>query len=151
MGGREIGLGSLHQYWTYGGLLAGRPDERMNSSIVERTLKTAREHPLLSAGAPVALIAPKIEHAPTGLKPGGIEVIRRRTGSNVGHLYYPRLPAATCIGYFLSGELKSRTEDFGSRLCIVWFQPKFALPIDQNVEREIQRVAWEELAEGYDL
>ena len=69
--GREIRLDTFYQYYTYWGLLAGRPNEKMNQDIVERTVKLATGTPLLSSSAPVVLIPPKIKLEPTGLSRKG--------------------------------------------------------------------------------
>jgi hypothetical protein len=73
----------------------------------------------------------------------------RVTGAGMSPpLSVPYLPAILCFGAFSSDELRARPDEFGSHLCIVWFQETFALPIDPAVEKKIRQVAWEEVAAG---
>lgn len=145
--GREIRLDTYYQSPTYGGLLAGLPNERRNQEMVDEAVKFAGENHLLSCGAPVALIPPKIEHRATGISGKQAKIWSERTGSNVTlPLYYPTLPSIECVAHFMSGGRKGKPDEIWSQLCLVWFQPDFGLPIDPDVEREIQKVAWDELA-----
>jgi hypothetical protein len=39
-----------------------------------------------------------------------------------------------------------KTGEFGSRLVVVWYQSNFAMPIDDQVLREIKPLNWSEVA-----
>ncbi len=150
--GREVALFRLYQRYTYEGVLAGQQDAERNSNICQEAIAHARARPWLSAYAPVTLIPPKIERKQAQLTPKFMRQWERMTGSHVSPpLYIPELPRVICFGCFASDVIKLRPDDFGSHLCIIWFQSRFALPIEPEVEREIKGVAWEELAAGYEL
>jgi len=150
--GREVALFRLYQRYTYEGVLAGGPSAERNNAMCEEAVAHARARPWLSANAPVTLIPPKIHHQQANLTPKFMRQWERLTGSNVSPpLSVPQLPAVICFGCFASDVLKSRPDEFGSRLCIIWFQPQFALPVDPEVECEIKSVAWEKLAAGYEF
>ena len=147
--GRKIQLFRLYQRYTYEGVLGGLPDDERNSNLCQEAVAHSRARPWLSAGAPVTLIRPKIRREQAQLTPRFMRQWERMTGSNVSPpLYVPYLPLVMCVGAFSSDVLKARPDEFGSHLCIVWFQEQFALPVDPSVEREIQQVAWEVLAAG---
>ena len=150
--GRDITLLRLYQRYTYEGHLAGlRTDER-NNMLLEEAVAHARARPWLSAGATVTLIRPKIRREETKLAPKFTRQWERMTGSTVSPpLYVPHLPAVICFGCFSSDVLKARPHEFGSRLCIIWFQEAFALPIDPTVERKMRELDWEGLATGYQI
>ena len=147
--GRRIQLFRLYQRYAYEGVLAGLPDDERNSNLCHEAVAHARARPWLSAGAPVTLIPPKIRREQAQLTPRFMHQWEKLTGSNISPpLSIPHLPAILCIAAFSSDVLKARPDELGSHLCIVWFQEKFALPVDPAVEREIQQVAWEGLAAG---
>lgn len=137
--GTEIVLDQLFQYHTYAGLLAGLPDEEMNRRRIEEALRHAKER-LLSATAP-KLIEPEIEHAPTHVGPPLSPVMRQR---RVVPVYYPRLPAITCLGHFIApGRMTALT--------VVWFQDRPALPIASPALARIRRIDWKREAQPYDF
>jgi hypothetical protein len=147
--GRRIQLVRLYQRYTYEGMPTGLPDDERNSNLCQEAVAHARARPWLSAGAPVTLIRPKIRREQAQLTPKFVRQWERMTGSNVSPpLYVPYLPRVICIGAFSSDVLKTRPDELGSHLCIVWFQDEFALPVDPATQREIEQVAWEELAAG---
>ena len=147
--GRTIQLFRLYQRYTYEGKPAVLPDDERNGNLCHEAVAHARARPWLSAGAPITLIPPRIRREQARLTPRFMRQWERMTGTSVSPpLSVPYLPAMLCIGVFSSDVLKARPDELGSHLCIVWFQEKFALPIDLAVEREIRQVAWEELAAG---
>ena len=150
--GRDIALFRLYQRYTYEGHLAGPHTDERNNMLLEEAVAHARARPWLSAGAPVTLIRPKIRREEAKLAPKFTRQWERMTGSTVSPpLYVPHLPAVICFGCFSSDMLKARPHEFGSRLCITWFQEAFALPIDPTVEREMRELDWEGLAAGYQI
>ena len=147
--GRAIQLFRLYQRRTYEGMAGGWPDDERNSNLCQEAVAHARARPWLSAGAPVILIPPKIRREQPRLTQKFVRQWERMTGSSVSPLPpVPYLPAILCFGAFSSDVLKARPDEFGSHLCIVWFQETFALPIDPAVERKIRQIAWEDLAAG---
>jgi hypothetical protein len=150
--GREIALFRLYQRYTYEGVPVGAHTDERNTSLLEEAVAHARARPWLSAGAPVTVIRPKIRRQQAQLTPKFMRHFERMTGSNVSPPFHvPHLPPVICFGCFSSDVIKSRPDELGSRLCVIWFQDAFALPIDPGVEREIQRLEWEGLAAGYQL
>lgn len=149
--GRDIHLSHLYQRHTYAGVLAGLPTHEKNNQRCQDAIEEARGDVRLTGNAPVTLIPPKIEFCGP-LNPKSVAPLQRLTGSNVtSPLYYPKMPPIICFGSFSSDVIKSRPDDFGSHLCIIWYQADFAMPIDPAVKREIQALAWEELAAGYEI
>lgn len=133
--GRLIHLASIHQYLTYGGLLVGMPDKERNDRKIEEILRTATAD-LYSLGEPF-LVPP----------------VRRplRSGSrDLPTATYERLPDVVCKAVFHSDELNTPDfDDVYSSLVVVWFQDKFALPIDTDVQVAIEQIDWEQVAAGW--
>ena len=150
--GRGIQLFRLYQRYTYEGAGTRLPTDERNANLCEEAVAHARARPWLNAGAPVALLPPAIRREAARLTPQFLRQWERMTGARASPpLCVPHLPAVICFGCFSSDTLKARPDEFGSRLCIIWFQERFALPIDPAVEGEIRQLAWEELATGYQL
>ncbi len=57
--------------------------------------------------------------------------------------------AVACLGHFDSGELKRPGSEPYSSLVVVWFQNRFAAPIDPGVLTQIERLDWEGLARDW--
>jgi hypothetical protein len=147
--GRTIQLFRLYQRYSYEGSLAGLPDDERNSNLCHEAVAHARARAWLSAGAPVILIPPRIRREQAQLTPRFMRQWERMTGASVSPpLSIPYLPAVLCIGAFSSDVLKARPDELSSHLSIVWFQDTFALPLDPAVEKQIRKLAWEELAAG---
>lgn len=121
--GRRITLASLEQWRTYDGLLAGKPDAKVNQSHIEDMLKRAREH-TADGGKPM--------------------LIRPSDAATNG-----RLPAVTCIAVFQSGELARKNSEPYSSLTVAWFQDTFALPLDPEIEAQVRAVNWETAAKDW--
>ena len=60
------------------------------------------------------------------------------------------MPLIVCVGLFQSNPVRHEKED-SSLLDIVWFQDRFALPIDFGVVCQIQKLDWERLAYNWTL
>jgi hypothetical protein len=58
------------------------------------------------------------------------------------------LPAVTCQEMFESSPVRGELASY-SLLLIIWFQERFALPIDADVVVQIQKADWETLAFNY--
>jgi len=123
--GRDIFLAALNQSHTYAGLLEGVPHKEMNQRIVEYALQGARK---LWPGTPYLI--PPVE-SPIAL----------------GH-EYPFGTPASIPGIICSARFKSfsaaRDGDMDySELSFVWFQPAFALPIDEQILAAIGSTDWD--------
>lgn len=121
--GRKVTLDTLQQWRTYAGMLAGKPDARINRSHIEELLERASEYTVVG-GTPLL-----IQPAEDALN--------------------ARLPAVTCIAVFQSGELARKDAEPYSSLTVAWFQGAFALPISPDVEAQIRAVDWEAAAKDW--
>ena len=132
--GRVITLESLNQEKTYGGLLEGIPRKEMNDRIIERCKRQAiGEH-----NHSIYLVEPVRRIEP------------RSDDPNLAHCGPAEyLPNIVCYGMFSSARLGDNKMQDESRLVIVWFQNRFALPIDAAVWAQIEQVNWEEFAGGW--
>lgn len=126
-GGQTIRLAALDQSRTYGGMLEGYPNSRTNRWLIENSLERLRR-----GGRRAHLIEPTETEFPDK--------------TPVGKQPWLELSSIKCIGCFESKELG----EFGSRLIILWFQPRFAMPIDGNVLQRIREIDWNDLAEAID-
>jgi hypothetical protein len=135
--GREIGLISLNQSFTYHGLLEGAPTERMNQEIIDHAVleSRSRQHsrnPYLIPPPQTPITFPGSTHYPFG-KP-------------------MRLPGILCVARFNSRNPVHDHSDpilYYSQLSVIWFQDDFAFPIDGAVLEALRQIDWEKLA--YDV
>jgi hypothetical protein len=128
--GRKIALVELRQSRTYYGLLAGRPDKRMNEANIQRAIERAAE--LAPEGCKPQLIPPSI-------------ALRQWTRDDVP-MTEERLPEVTCVALFDSGKLaRTGSEPYSSAL-LVWFQDEFGPPIAEAVREQIRELDWETIA-----
>ena len=112
--GRQVLLAQLHQEPTYAGLLAGKPAQHLNESIIEDIVEAARQY---SAAEPV-LVSPSAD-----------------TIAN-------RLPGIACVAVLESGELERGSDPY-SAMTFVWFQEQLAPPFPPEVESAIRAIDWE--------
>jgi hypothetical protein len=133
--GRSLDLSALHLSSTYGGMLEGYPCNLVNEMVIRGLVHTAeRAFP----STPVHLVPPPREYPDqyTGAF-GPVEV----------------LPSVACVGSFRSTVLDPAHDPilYRSALTVVWFQPTTHVPSDCDAEPDLLDVAWEELAEDYEL
>jgi hypothetical protein len=107
----------LHQSRTYAGLLAGRPDARMNRGHIEEALASAKQYGI--EGCEPYLVAP----APAVLR--------------------SQLPAVMCIAVLESGELHRDPREPYSSLTVTWWQDQLAPPLEPAIEQHIRGIDWE--------
>ena len=119
---RRVRMSTLNQFRTYEGVMEGLPTKRHNRFFIEKAVEKVRSW----AG---------------NEEPYLIEPTQMRR-SLAGRDYFV-LPAVTCAAEFLS-----HGHDASSRtwLWIIWYQEEFALPIDEEVVAQIQRVPWDSVA-----
>lgn len=137
--GRVIGLSHLRLSSTYGGLLEGYPHPALNDRRIKRLLAAAAaEYP----HTPTHLVPPQRE------QPDDDRAARARPFGPV-----EILPPVTCIGLFDSAPVATDIDPVlhGSALTIVWFQATPQPPSGHDADQGLREVAWEELAEDYEI
>jgi hypothetical protein len=150
---RTIALVRLTQWLTYRGLLAGIPFRRMNQETIDYALEKASAECL--DGLNPVLIPPVATPVPYQARPRPSPSPLSGDGSSEGEKqqwnsrHYETLPAVACIGHFDSGALKRPGSEPYSSLVVVWFQDRFAAPIDADVRVQIERLDWEGLAKDW--
>lgn len=135
--GRSIELTSLEIFSTYDGLLEGYPCARINDRLLSGLAKR-REFAYTSQ--PVHVITPPRRYPDLGserLAFGPVE----------------QLPEVYCRGSFRSHCIDEDLDDVLHRswLSVVWFQDDLASPMIDFVTAAVTGLAWEELAEDYEL
>jgi len=133
--GRPVELTRLTIFSTYGGLLEGYPNARMNDALIAR-LGSRREFPYFSV--PAYVIAPPrsrpgIVAEPARMPFGPVEI----------------LPSVYCEGSFRSGPVDEDLDPVlhESQLIIVWFQDDLARPVTEFASTAVHGLAWDDLAE----
>jgi len=133
--GRSVELTSLTISSTYGGLLEGYPNARMNDALVARL---GRRRELACSSQPAHVIAPpRLRPDPaqgSGQMPfGPVET----------------LPPVYCEGSFRSGPVDDEIDPvlYVSWLVVVWFQEVLARPVADFAAAAVRGLAWEALAE----
>ncbi|MFD4602860.1 hypothetical protein ACFWPQ_33150 [Streptomyces sp. NPDC058464] len=137
--GRSIELTHLRLFSTYGGLLEGYPHQALNDRLVKGLLSTAAA---ADPRTPAHLVPPPREHPDDG-----------RDGRD-GHFGPVEiLPPVACTGLFESTPVNPDNDPVlhRSALTIVWFQATPQPPSVQEADRGLREVAWEELAQDYEL
>ncbi|MEV5572487.1 hypothetical protein AB0L06_20785 [Spirillospora sp. NPDC052269] len=136
--GRQVSLDSLQISSTYGGMLEGYPCALIN----DRKLAALAKRPESAyPGPPVHLITPPRRY------PDG-ESDRRLPFGPV-----EELPAFYCRGSFTSHYIDPNPDEVFHRssLTVVWFQDDLVTPVPVFVATAIADLAWDELAEDYEL
>jgi hypothetical protein len=126
--GRTINLLELQQSYTYEGLLEGLPTAEANRGLLGR-LPWKHRH----GGRPAHLIAPKEE----------LLNYRDPSGEPYAFGTPARLPPILCVARFESLQPAADQEAHASALAVVWFQNRFAFPIDEDVIKAIAAIDWE--------
>jgi len=132
--GREIFLNSIHQSYTYEGLLLGHPNREMNDRYIRWNMESALEK--MNATRAYLVSPPLIE----------VEIDERVKQHYKDAI---RMPYIVCYGQFESSVIKGDDANDSSWLTIVWYQEEFAMPIDVSVIEHIKMIDWEKEAEGY--
>jgi hypothetical protein len=135
--GRNIDLIHLELTSTYAGMLEGYPNARMNDAKL-KYLAQRRESKY--AAPPRYLITPprRYPNPTTGSWPfGPIE----------------ELPSLYCVALFHSDRINQQLNPvlYRSRLEVVWFQENIASPVAGFVTAAVRDLAWDGLAEDYEL
>ncbi|NML50264.1 hypothetical protein HHL19_11375 [Streptomyces sp. R302] len=129
--GRRVRLTELRMSSTYGGMLEGYPNKRVNDwKIGWHKERAEREF----SSTPVFLVPPVLEYPDTA--PGRFGPVEA-------------LPAVTCVGVFDSAPLDPAMD--GSSLVVVWFQPLPQVPAGEDADAGLRGIRWEELARDYEL
>lgn len=135
--GRGVQLTGLEIFSTYDGLLAGYPCALINDRLLARL---ARRSEPVDGSPPVHVITP-----PRSYPDGGAD--RPPLGRE------ERLPLVYCRAYLRSGCIDRRLDDgfHDSWLTVVWFQDDLARPVTDFVPAAVAGLAWEELAEDFEM
>ncbi|WP_372369353.1 hypothetical protein [Candidatus Uabimicrobium sp. HlEnr_7] len=131
IGQHNVSLVSLEQYEVYEGLLEGCPTQKMNDKKIKMFLKQAEDN---YSWCNCYLVKPQRKKIERKKSPFGISEL---------------LPQIVCIGRFSSLDPAKEKDSDLSMLVIVWFQNKFALPIDSSVAIDIEKINWK--AEAKDI
>jgi hypothetical protein len=135
--GRDIELTRLEIFSTYSGFLEGYPCALVNDALLAR-LAQRRESAYRTQ--PVHVITPP----------------RRYPDPGSEHLAFgpvEELPAVHCRGSFESHRIDEGLDDVMHRswLTVVWFQEDLADPVAGFVAAAVRGLAWDDLAEDYEL
>jgi hypothetical protein len=126
---KKVTVMAIYQWATYGELLEGLPNPRLNEQIIARARQRSSQ---LSGGYTAYLIEPtQTPIAYEGNYPFGTPA---------------RLPAIICIAelkYF--GAVRNPSMDY-STLGVLWFQDQYAFPIAADVLKAMESIPWSELA-----
>ncbi|GLW55911.1 hypothetical protein [Kitasatospora phosalacinea] len=127
--GRSIRLDEVRMSTTYGGMLEGYPNRRINDWSVEHLRgAAARQYPSI----PVHLVEPVREQPEDGHQ--------GRMGPE------ERLPPVRCVGLFSSYPISRGAADF-SQLVVAWYQPGPELSGLAEGVPGLAGLPWEELAQ----
>ena len=114
---------ALSQVAVYADVLEGVPNREINARIIERAVETAtRLH---------------------GLEPALITPPQRVVGQRASQVVLPRV---RCIGRFRSDEPARDPNAERSEACVVWFQERFAFPVDPDAEAAMRELDWVAIA-----
>ncbi|MGW6413866.1 hypothetical protein [Streptomyces sp. NPDC055055] len=131
--GRSIRLTELRMSSTYAGMLEGYPCKIVNDRKVEWLQRDA-ERSFASYGTPVHCVPPSREYPDEPARAfGPVEV----------------LPAVFCVGVFDSAALDPAGD--GSALVVTWFQAGPEVPNCEDADPALRAVAWDDLAQDYEL
>lgn len=128
--GREIHLRELRQWWTYEGVLEGRPSPDDNG---HQLAALVRRHQYEGRGASLYL--------------GGIETGERSEAFPFGRP--ARLPPISNTARFLSYSPVKGSDAMCSKLTLIWFQTDFGLQSD--FDAAMAALDWEAQAADYDV
>ena len=126
-------INGIYQYAAYAGLLEGLPTRSMNREIMKDAVETAPNYTHETA---VHLIEP-IEHPLEydGQYPFGQPAT---------------LPPIVCIVRLKSLDVFRDSAMDYSVLTVVWFQEKYAFPIDPLIIEQIEQIPWSQVAQEYE-
>ena len=143
---RVIWLYEIHCSLTYGGLLEGLPNRKMNKDTILGLAEMAN-HKIYNATKPYTirpeetLIEPKSESTKS---------YRDRMVKELGNDWeLAQIPRIQCIASFESEQI---TDDYmGSNLTVAWFQEEYPMPIQQDVINKIKSIDWDNKASSFDF
>ena len=125
--GRSVTVDAVHFIRTYGGLLEGQPNQRMNDDLISRAVERAGGR--LWGTRKVHLIPPLVDR------------------SDPAHPTLPRVELTA----WLTCYRPIAEPNAGSELVVVWYRDEFpGLALDGVVYEAIRGLAWEELAEDFE-
>jgi hypothetical protein len=126
--GFSVTIKRIAQWQTYSGLLEGLPTEEMNARILQDVREEAKKFCFINE---VFVVEPEQEPVPyEGRYPFGTPAT---------------LPDVCCIALLhYHRSFRDKGKDY-SELAVVWFQKKYAFPIDADVVVKIQAIPFSEV------
>ncbi len=119
--GREVKVDGFEFGFTYGGLLEGSPNERMNNNIFERTNYSTNWGP-----RKVLKIRPEINEFKNGLKPAHYSV-------------------------WLNSNDPINPKFHGSELVVIWFDEKpNGKTVEEIIQKGVQNIDWDKNARDFE-
>jgi hypothetical protein len=136
--GRPVELMSLTIALTYGGLLEGYPNARMNDALIAGLGRRRGD----GCGSPPVHVIPPPRSRP---EPG--------QGTRMPFGPVETLPAVYCEGLFRSRPVDGKLDPVlhESLLLVVWFQDDLARPVADFAASAVRGLAWDHLAEDTEL
>ena len=124
--GRRVNLNAFHATSTYGGVLEGRPNAKLNHQLMADAVEaTAR----MWGRRATLVVPPRIEMVD-------------------GQVPFPRLPSWTCMAWMMSDAMDDRY--FGSELVVIWYQHDLDVGIAELLKAHLADVQWEAQATDWD-
>lgn len=142
LSGRSITLRRLDQVMTYDGWLEGTPIDRINTSIIDEAVRTAKSF-CIDGTSPFLVPPPRRDYLRT---PGDMDALRE----SMPHRIPEWLPVVRCIGSFIGTRPVREPEKHGSTLVVVWFQDEYAPPFLEPAASAILQLDWEALAADFE-
>ena len=130
---RKVTVQAIYQWATYGGLLEGLPNARMNEQIIARARQRSSQ---LSGGYTPYLIEPiQTPIAYEGKYPFGIPA---------------ELPAIICLAELKYYEAVRNPRMDYSSLGVLWFQEQYAFPIAADILKAMESIPWSQIAAEFE-
>jgi hypothetical protein len=120
-------INQFFQTHTYYGLLEGTPNSRINKGIVKSSIDKGKR---LFGIDTIHLIQPVEKKK---LLQSGKEMAS--------------LPRITCFAELSHYKPMQDLSQEQSVLCLIWYQDRFAFPIDEAIVAQIKQLSWTELSE----
>lgn len=145
--GRKVSLSTLMQTFTYNGLLEGVPQKFINDRQISWQLEEAKK--MQGSKGEAFLIEPlRTDYLNV---PGDLDDFKERHKNSRMFGNPECLPSVTCAGVFVSlSPTKNHPNLDGSSLTILWYQERFAMPIDPGIVESIQQIDWDSLATDFE-
>ena len=129
--GVQVYIESLYQFQTYGGQSFGVSTEEDNNEIIKEVLKRVKERAfsdkIYSIEPKQKVMKLKAQYEPTPMK----------------------LPKYTCVAELRYYKSLKPFQKPTSCLSLIWYQERFAFPIDDSILKKIGKLDWKKISEVY--